>query len=469
MPNILGNFGLEMEGLDAARGVRQNYDMGNVNIEGAKQGNQLRSQQVQAGQMGLEDVQRTHATDAAVRAAGAAGSFEDMAKAAQAAGDLNRATQYREQARNMEDEGMKNVVHKALINSTPGKRPDLGSEFNRFGTLKVDPNSVELDDKGNMTYVDQKTGLSNTINLGMTAERLGLVKPFEHVLPAGSTYLRGTPGGATTTYTAPPAARTAATRTGTIYDVPTGKVLFQPPDESWTLGKVQNGENEIPVSFNKKTGEAVVLGPGGNTEKATVHTDNAGNVMATIGNKIFKVIPGQEGSPAETNIFSPNKPAVPGTPPTLQEVAPPAAPPAGAPPGTKPAADGKFYAPDPTRPGKFVEVVPQGAVTTKPPTAPTPAAPVAAPVVAEAPKPKSGGSGSRNGTKPAVKTGGRNYDMELEKTDKKLKMLGNSVRLGSADPNVDAQQWLAYVARAKELKSKNFAKGGKVQRYGLNA
>lgn len=366
MPLNLANAGLAMQGANASQQDTMN----------------LRTQQ-----LGLEDLERTNKTNEDVRnVAAAGGSHEDMALAAEKRGDFQRALGHRQAGKALEDESIKNVVHKALIDPTPGDRPDLVAEANRYrkgGGMT----SMNLDDKGNLTFSGAKSG---TMNVGVAAERMGLVKPFEHVLPPGSTYLRSNPvTGATTTFKAPAADKFQATRAGTIFDTATGDVKFSPPDESWTLGEVQNGDKKVPVSFNKKTGDAVILGSGGNPEHTQVHTDPTGKTIVTIGGKVFEVAPGAPPTPGKSHLFSADEPPTPGTAATLQPVNTDAPPVDGA----RKAPDGKWY----VKSGNgYAEVITQGAPGgapaaapgAAPATAPAPAAmPVSAP--AAAPKPSA--------------------------------------------------------------------------------
>lgn len=209
LSGALSNFGLTMQGFDAAqmeqeriRNARQYNDLDQLRAENAKQGIEaqkqagvLRGQQIEEGRMGLEETTREREKAKTIREAGARGSFIDMAFAAEKAGDPELAFKYRQVDRMVEGEGLKNVVDLALKNPQPGYRPDLGEEFNRYGKGKVDPQSVTLDTNGNLSYQDPKINERASINVGVTAERLGMVKPPAiHNIPAGGVGVITQPG-----------------------------------------------------------------------------------------------------------------------------------------------------------------------------------------------------------------------------------------------------------------------------------
>lgn len=359
MPLSLANAGLAAQGANASLQDSMN----------------LRTQQ-----LGLDDLERTNKTNEDVRnVAAAGGTHADMALAAEKRGDYQRALGHRQAGKALEDESIKNVVHKAMLDPTPGNRPDLVEEAKRYGYKGM--KSMALDDKGNLTF-DGGEGRSGTMNVGVAAERMGLVKPYEHVLPPGSTYVRSNPvTGSATTFTAPPAQKFAATRNGTIYDQSTGEPKYTPPDESWTLGEVQNGDKKVPVSFNKKTGDAVILGPGGSPEHTQVHTDPTGKTTVVIQGKVFELTPGAPATPGKSHLFSADEPPSPGTPASLTPVNTDTPPVDGA----RKAPDGKWY----VKSGNgYAEVITQAAPGGPPAAAPG-AAPATAPAPAAAPKPSA--------------------------------------------------------------------------------
>lgn len=449
MPNFFANVGLVSEGMNDAAYQR---DSRAANLTNQNQQQQLRNQQIQEGQFGLDDMNRTRSVDASVRNAakgvtgqGQSATFDAMAAAAEAAGDPMKAIQLRKVKRTLEDEGFKDIIHEALTNPKAGKRPDLEQVFNSIGKHRVAPGSVELSDTGDLTFIDANDGKPNVINIGKTATALGLIKPFEKEIPAGGRYIRG--------------------------DAASGKIttdITNTPREAkkgFEMGKVTNNGTEYAVSFDKDTGVASLINPDGTPVpgKVDVKTDSMGNITAVVkdGN-IFTVTPGAPATAGEKNWFSSDVPPTPATSPRLNQVLEPTQPPV---PGAQQSPDGKWWI---KQGDKWAPVTVNGASS----AAPAKAAPVATDAaVAEAPKPKPKASGA-SGSKPQVekaKTGGREFDEDLEKKNPKLGMLGKSVRLGSSDPNVDVSLWLQYVNLAKQLGSKKYAKGGKIQRYGLNA
>lgn len=378
----LSDIGLGMQGASAAEKDRQDVELG--------------SQRVKAGQMGLEDLQRTRDTSAAVRDAAIAGSnagqdmggtFEDMALAAEKKGDTQQALQLRQARKALEDEGIKNVVHKALLDPTPGKRPDLAEEFNRYGKRRDMPGDVELDEKGNLWATDPKTGKRGSINVGVTAERLGLVKPWEKDLKPGDKYLRGnSTTGKVDTYTNEPKSKFTL-HDGILFNEGTGAYQQVNTSGKWTLGKITHGSNEVPVAVNSSTGEVNLLGPGGVRTGLDAHvsqptTPGGPTVVTMPGGGVSVFTPSTEGKPAQSHVFSQNEPAVPPQPAQLNPVASPEAPPLqGARRGTAPGTTDKWFVPDPNNQGKYLQVVLGGS-----PDAAPAAAPAAKPAPAAAPR-----------------------------------------------------------------------------------
>ena len=220
----LGNFGLMSQGYDAAGKVQQDRDLESQRIEGAKRSNVLQDQRIEEGRMGLEDATRQRGKAASIRKAGMSGSLLDMATAAEQSGDPELAFKYRQAHKIAEDEGIKSVVHAALTKPQPGYRPDLGEEFNLYGKSKVDPQSVTLDTNGNLSYQDPKTNERASINIGVTAERMGMVKPPEmKTIPAGGTGVFLQPGKPITTINAP-------------------KTFAEHPKEGYIVKKVKDAE-----------------------------------------------------------------------------------------------------------------------------------------------------------------------------------------------------------------------------------
>lgn len=335
MPINLAGAGLAMKGANEAES--------DINV--------LRGQK-----LGLDERERDAATEADLRnVAKVGGSHEDMATAAEKRGDYKRAEEHRRHAKNLEDEAITNVVKKALTDPTPGDRPDLVAEANRYGRGGM--KSMTLDERGNLTFAGSKSG---TMNVGVAAERMGLVKPFDKVVPAGSTYIRGNPAtGQTTSFTAPD----------------------KGPNKGFEMGTIARNGVEYKVSFNKDTGEATLLDEGGNPTRgeAKVHTDPSGKTFVTVGKDVFEVTPGTPGKPGETHWFRPDEPAQAPTPGRLTPVTAGDQPPL---PNARKAPDGNWYVPDPNNQGKFLQVVVGG----QPAAAPRPAArPASAAAPAAAP------------------------------------------------------------------------------------
>ena len=105
MANPLSTFGLMMQGADTGRAVDQDYNAGVQQAAIRDQAMKVQGQNIEAGQMDLEEARRTRDTAATVRGAGQAavqqgktwsGSLLDMADAAAKAGDMPTALQYRQ-------------------------------------------------------------------------------------------------------------------------------------------------------------------------------------------------------------------------------------------------------------------------------------------------------------------------------------------------------------------------------------
>jgi hypothetical protein len=211
MANPLTTFGLMMTGADKARGVQQDYDLGQERISAAQRQGKMQDQSIELGQMGLEDTRRTRDTAASVREAGAAaigqgktfsGSLLDMSAAAAAKGDAATALQYRTAYKQLEDTGAKEVIHAALTNSTPGERPDLVQVMNQYEKTK-DTTGAVLDPDGTLT-VTRASGTPTKINVGRLAEIMGMVAaPKIHNIPAGGVGVMTQPGKAPIQITAP--------------------------------------------------------------------------------------------------------------------------------------------------------------------------------------------------------------------------------------------------------------------------
>ena len=183
--SFLSNYGLMAQGAEASNKMARDAEFEAQRLEAAKQANTLSGQRVQEGQMGLEDMTRQRGEAESIRRAGVSGSFLDMAKAAKAVGRLEEAGKYEKLYAALDDEGFRRMLDVALRKPQPGYRPDIGEEFNRYGNVKVDPQSVTLDTNGNLSW-QGKSGQRESLNVGVTAERMGMVKPPEmKTVPAG--------------------------------------------------------------------------------------------------------------------------------------------------------------------------------------------------------------------------------------------------------------------------------------------
>lgn len=363
---LLADFGLGMQGANAARRDQQSYDIGQQEIADRQQQARAREQAIRTQQLGLDTLERQTgdtlaARNAAAQSIGAggtlSGSLLDMSDALAARGDVHGAVQYRQAHQQLEDMGARDVIHQVFTDPTPGDRPDVVQMMRRNESTK-DVTGATLDERGNLT-VTRAGKAPTTLNVGVLAERMGMVKPptVHTIAPSGSALITQ-PGTEPRLVTAPPATKFGGTRNGVIYNQVTGEVAWSPPEkdkESWMLGEIQNGDRKVPVSFNRTTGEAVALGPGGGAEKAAVHTDATGKTMVTIGGQVFELQPGSPEVPASSGFLGFGaKPGVPAQPSRLTPVQSPSAPPA---PGARQAPDGNWYTPDPNRPGKFMKVL----------------------------------------------------------------------------------------------------------------
>ena len=300
--------------------------------------------------MGLEDMTRQRTEAASIRNAGASGSLLDMAKAARAVGRHEEADKYEKLYTKLDDEGFKRMLDTALKKPQPGYRPDIGEEFNRYGNIKVDPQSVTLDTKGNLSW-QGKSG-RESLNVGVTAERMGMVKsPTIHNIPTGGV---GVVQGAGINPLDP-------------------KNQIRAPEKQtskgYELGTFEENGVKYPVSFNKDKGTYQLLSQTGTPigDELRVHIDPiTGKGFATGKQGLFEIVPGTPGSPATSGFLGMGgKEAVPGTPTQLQPIARPGGtqastkpPVAGAKQSPK---DGKWYFPDKSSKSGWAELVPKGA------------------------------------------------------------------------------------------------------------
>lgn len=430
--SALSNFGLMSEGSDSATRARQALTAG-------EQSNQLQAQQAQTGQMGLEDATRVRADDASARTAAQSaaqrgatgtGTFLDMAKAYRARGDVMKASQFEQAAKTSEENGAKEWVHEAIINPQPGPRPDIVSVMNKYERTR-DITSATLDDKGNLTISRSDGAPSAPLNVGVLAERLGLVKPWEKEVPAGGMLLRGNAiTGKVDTYRNEKPAEFKVSD-GIMWNDKTG-AFQQVGQGDWKLGHIVNGTTEVPVAINAKDGTVQQLGPGGVRTglegKITPPTVPGGPTLISLpGGVTAEFKPATEAIPGKTNLFSPNTPATPAQPSRIQPVQPDTPPIEGA----RKAPDGKWY----VKSGDgYAEVVPSG---TSPSAKP---APKAAPKPAEKPKEEK--------QKPVTTPASLKEDDDLPKVEEPVK---------NASP---AERHQSRVAADKAAQEKKAAEAG---------
>lgn len=480
----LANAGLAAQGADASQENIQN-------IEAGRQRNR-------AGAIGLEDLQRTHDTEEAVRQVAAqGGSHEDMALAAEKRGDYQRALGHRQASKALEDESIKNVIHRALVDPTPGERPDLVQEANRYrkgGGMT----SMNLDDKGNLTFTGSKSG---TMNVGVAAERMGLVKPWEKDLKPGDKFLRGNSlTGKVDTYTNEPLGKFEL-KDGILFNERSGQWQQMDTSGKWTLGKITQGNQEVPVAINSSTGAVNLLGPGGVRTGLDAHvsqpTTPGGQIVVTMpGGAVSVFTPGTEGTPPKTHLFSADEPARPGEPPKLTPATVETPPIEGA----RKAPDGKWYVKSGNgyaeviqaggSPGAAPAAAPKPAVAPK--AAPKPASQAAATVKAEDDKLPEVASESAAGLSPAARHQSRvtaargEQDKASAEAPKKravetFRAIASSPRMTAEDaPLIKEAIETGLLTPAEKSKAERmlaklqpqtaggYSRGGKVARHGLD-
>ena len=351
LSGALANFGLMSQGSAAADKAVQDREFEAQRIESAKRATTLQDQRIQEGQMGLEDMTRQRTEAASIRNAGATGSLLDMAKAAKAVGRHEDALKYEKLYASLDDEGFKRMLDVALKKPQPGYRPDIGEEFNRYGNLKVDPQSVTLDTKGNLSW-QGKSG-RESLNVGVTAERMGMVKsPTIHNIPAGGVGVISGVG------------RNPSDPRNQI------RAPEKQTSKGYELGTFEENGVKYPVSFNKDKGTYQLLSQTGTPigDELKVHIDPiTGKGFATGKQGLFEIVPGTPGSPATSGFLGMGgKEAVPGTPTQLQPIARPGGASASQAPTRPPVAgarqspkDGKWYVPDKNSKSGWAELVPK--------------------------------------------------------------------------------------------------------------
>jgi len=200
MANFLTSAGLATQGADAARNVQQDYEIGQSRLNAANQNAQLVGQQIETGQMGLEEAKRNRAQDIATRQAGASsiaggntmsGSLLDMANTEARAGRMQQALQYRQANQALEAMGGPEIVH-AAITGQPGDRPDIVSIMNKYEATKGVTNAT-MDNAGKLIVT--RNGQTAPIDVKQMGELLGIFKPAKmETIPAGGVGVMTGPG-----------------------------------------------------------------------------------------------------------------------------------------------------------------------------------------------------------------------------------------------------------------------------------
>jgi hypothetical protein len=526
----LSNYGLITKGMNMGREDDQSLALGEQKVASGKLG--LEAQQREAGD---QEAMRSAYADAMASGHNAVDSLDNMALAAAQRGRPQDALQLRQLRDQMFNQGAPNLVHQVMSDDRPGERQDLIEQVRRIPRFS-EATRVVNDGQGTLSIFlpGQESQGPQKLSIPMLGTLTGQFKPTQTKIAAGETVVQQTPGmpagwkapggvGGTSVYRAPEKTNLVV-RDGWVVDTSGQTPPRQLDMKDYEIKDVVQGNQTVTMAINKRNpldrypvGEA---GPRTGLQTGVHMNPLGGTIITPPGGGAMEIQPGQPGKPAQTHLFSPDEPATPGTPSRavpIQGVSgqPPATPPVQ---GARLAPDGKYYVPDPSRPGKYLQVAQgnQGAAV-------PPASPAAAPYqgadgnwyqanpdgsATQVPEPDASvaaaagaGAASQGNTAPATASatqtrpappsapakpsaqpvsappsvsrmasqtnGGRKFETDLEAKDQTLKRLGNLVRLNVGDPNLDFQYWMNYVNRAKQLGSKNYARGGKVQRCGL--
>lgn len=276
--NPLSAFGLGMRGVNEAR-------MNDEQLAEAQRRGALENQKIELGNMGLEEARHEQAVRSATRTAAAnaanagrtiSGSLLDMSDAAGKLGDVATAQRYRDAHRTLEEMGAKEVVHAALVNPTPGERPDI-VQILRQNERTKDARSATLDDRGNLTVVSGSG--PSTVNVGTLAVTLGMVKPWEKEIPKGGMYVRGMP------WSNQPAAVISNPEPSTVHTVGEGQI-----------GVVTGPGINPTLPGNQIRGPAKTFSPDQNTSVLDVYDDSG----QKVGQRVVASQPGQSSVGAVT-------------------------------------------------------------------------------------------------------------------------------------------------------------------------
>lgn len=471
MPNVLTNFGLAMQGADRSRAVQQDFDAGEQNMAAGRQRQALVGQQIETGEMGLEEARRARSVQAATRGAGAtaigagktiSGSLLDMSDAAAKMGDVATAQQYRDAHKQLESMGAKEVVNAALMDPRPGDRPDLLQIMHQYEKTK-DTTGATLDETGNLV-VTRSSAPPTKLPIGKLAELMGMMQPPKiHNIPAGGVGVMTQPGKAPIQIAAP---KTYAENPQQGYEKRTmkdadGNERTQIIDIRETIGGKPN------PAYGKEVGADAAGGLPAGAGGTNVRKDLP--VLKEISQGIIEL--GEEYG--KTDMSNPLNPKITLTP-KGQQVAMVAEQIRLANQSLAPrtviemAVKGKpmWKVEDGKRSGVVIYGGQEFPMST--PAARTAAAPRPAAAPAAAPAPGAPAAAPPAPAQPVVAASAeattRKFDQVLEAKSPELKRLGNLLRLKPKDPNLDTQGWIAYAALAKKLGGQGFARGGKVSR-----
>lgn len=488
MANAFSNFGLAMRGSGEAqmdqeriRNARQYNDLDPQRRSAMEQQSQIAGQQIETGQMGLDDSRRSRAADAAARAAAQSnvagggtmsGSLLEMADSYAKQGAMDKAIAFRQAHAKLEEMGAPEVIHAAVTGPT-GDRPDIVKIMNRYEATKgVD--RAEIDPSGKLlTWSGGRP--KPTVDLKILGERLGVFKaPTVHNIPAGGVGVVTGPG---------------IDPTKPSSQIQTPKTFPEHPKEGYITRTEKDADgNEVQriidvrpnsPTYGQEVGPAAAgVGAGGTnvrkdlsvlndiTKGITELGDEYGktDMSNPLNPKITLTPKGQQVALVAEQIRLANQNLAPRT---IIEMAVKGKPMWKTENGQRSGVvlyNGQEF-PMSTPAAKAVPVVqprPEAALPN------APAAPVIPPVAppVQAPPPKVSPVVAPGMKVPSTRT----YDVALENTDTVLKRIGSTLRMGLKNSALDYQLWQSYVARAKQLGSKDFARGGKVkkqQRYGL--
>jgi hypothetical protein len=200
MSNFLSSAGLALEGAQDYRGSENRLAGQEAELAAAKQRAQLTNQQIETGQLGLEDLRRNKAQDRVTQDVGAtsikagntmSGSLLDMANAEASAGRMQQALQYRQAQQQLEAMGGPAIVH-ATVTGNPGERPDIAAIMNQYDATKGVTKVVQ-DSAGNLQV--ERNGQVGPVDVKKMGELLGIFKPPKlETIPAGGVGVMTGPG-----------------------------------------------------------------------------------------------------------------------------------------------------------------------------------------------------------------------------------------------------------------------------------